>query len=429
MKINVETLAKSEVKLTIELDAKAMEAFAKQAAKELQDQVKVDGFRAGHIPLDVLKNKVGEQAFLSAVVDLAISKSYEDAIKKEKILPVAYPKINVLEQDPLKYEATVAVVPEVEIKKDFDKLTVKAEKIEVKAKEIDEVLENLGKQMQKWEDVDRAAKKGDRVEIDFDGFDEGGAALDGTSSKNHPLVLGSNSFIPGFEDEVIGLKKEDKKEFQITFPKGYHAKPFQNKKVTFKIRVGRIEEAVEQKLDDDFAKELTGGKHTELKSLREEIKEELTHKKEDEAQGKLETEFLEKLVDYVKADVPQALIDREKAFLLKRLEEDLKRQNMTLEQYKGQLKDKEKKDLDKELEEQAHKQILIRLGLEKVYEMEKIEVKDSDIQAEVDHMLSHYPPAYHDQVKENFKKGGQAWDQLANRVQLSLLVKKHTKTK
>ncbi|MBU0981218.1 trigger factor [Patescibacteria group bacterium] len=426
MKVQKEILPKSEVKLTVEIDEKGLEEYKKKAVEALQNEVKVDGFRKGKIPMDVLIAKVGEQAFMSTVIDFALQETYEKAVHKEKIHPVAYPKINIVSDKPLKYEATVAVLPEVELKKGYEKIKIEKPKLEVKEEEIKDVLENLKTRSKKWKDVEREAKKGDRVEVDFDGFDTEGVPLEGTSSKNHPVVLGENTLIPGFEEEIVGMKKEEEKDFNITFPSDYHAKHFQSKKVKFKVKLNRIEEGEEHKIDDEFAAELTGGKHKDLKSLKEEIKEELTHQKEHDVTTKAENDFLEKLVDFVKVDLPEALVDREKEYLKKRIESDLEKRGINWDDYEKMMAEK-KKDLNKEMAEQAKKQILIRLGLEKIYEEEKVEVSKDDIEGEIKHMLSHYPKEYEPVVREQYKEGTEGRYQLETGLKLKKLVKKFTK--
>jgi len=250
--------------------------------------------------------------------------------------------------------------------------------------------------------------------------------LDGTASKNHPVILGSNSLIPGFEDEVIGMKKGEEKDFNITFPKDYHSKVFRSKKVKFHVKLNRIEESEETKLDDDFAKELTAGKHKTLKSLKEEIKEELKHQKEHDEEARLENEFLDELSKLIKAEVPEELLKRERDFLKGRIEKDLEQKGMNWDQYKEMMKGK-KKDIEKEVASQAEKQVLIRLGLEKLYIDEKIEVSEKEVETEIGHMLGHYPAEYADKVRENYKEGSQARDQIKNGIMLKKLVKKHTK--
>jgi trigger factor len=422
MKITVEELKGSEVKLTVELTEKQMEEFGKKAVEALQGQVKIDGFRKGSIPLEILKKHVGEQAFLSQTLDAAVTDSYEDAVSEKKLRPVAYPKINILEQSPLKYEATIPVVPTMKWKKDIKKLSIKPEKIEVKKEEIEEVHSNLKTRSTKWEDVDRVAKTGDRVEIDFDGFDKkDDKPLDGTSSKNHPLILGSNSFIPGFEEEVVGMKKDEEKDFDITFPKDYQAEHFQGKKVRFHVKALRIEEPKEPKLDDEFAKEVTAGNRKTMKELDEEITEELLKKKEKEEISRQEGAFIKELPAYVDAEIPQVLVDREIDFMIERIKEDLKKQKRSWEDYEAEMK-KDGKEIRKELEKPAKEQVLIRLALETLHADNKTEVTDKEVETEIEDMIAFYPPHFAPMVKQRYEDP-QTRDFLKNQIMLRKLVK------
>ena len=200
---------------------------------------------------------------------------------------------------------------------------------------MDEVLQNLLKKGRKWHDADRAVQKNDRVEIDFDGKDMQGVPLDGTSSKNHPVIIGENYFIPGFEEELIGLKKDDEKDFEITFPKDYHSKNFQDKKVKFHVKLNRVEESETQELNDAFAEELTDGKHKTLADLKVEIKTELGHQKEHDAEIQLENDVIEKLSEYFEAEVPDSMVEREIDLLLERLKSEVTKTGMKWEDYES----------------------------------------------------------------------------------------------
>jgi len=425
MDIQVEKLKGAEVKITVSLSEEEMGPHKAKAAEELQGQVKIDGFREGHIPMEVLIKHVGKDAFMSRVLDVAIGESYEKAIRDNDLMPVDYPKLNVVTHEPLKYEATVPLLPEVEWKKDLSKLKVKKKELKVEDKEVDEVLSNLQNRSTSWADVERAAKMEDRVELDFDGFDEGGAPLDGTSSKNHPVVLGSNSLIPGFEEEVVGMKKDEEKEFDIVFPEDYHSEKFQKKKVKFKIKLNRIEESTKPELSDDFANEITGGHRKTMKELKEEIVEELHKQKERQEELQLETDFIKELPKYAKADISQTLIDREVDFMKERMKQDLQKQGKSWEDYEKEMEEK-KKDIKAELEKPAKDQVLIRLALEAAYKEEKIEVKDEEIKAEIEEMILRYPPQFVEMARQRFVENGEEWTKVFNQLRLRKLVANHT---
>ena len=426
MKVTLETLKNSEVKLTVELTAKQMEDYGHRAAEELQNQVKVDGFRPGKVPFELLKQKVGEQAFMSQVLDIAISDTYELAVTQNEVRPVAYPKITVKKHEPLEYEAIVAVLPAVSWSKDIKKLSVSKKTPKVEAKEIEEVLTNLKTRSTKWNDVERKAKKGDRVEVDFDGHDLEGNALPGTSSKNHPVVLGEGSLIPGFEDELIGMEKDQEKTFEITFPKDYHSEDFKAKKVKFTVTLRRIEEAEEPKMDDAFAAEITGGNRKTMDELKEEIKEELGKQKEKEEEARLENEFLKELATFVKADLPEVLIEREMELMQNRIKQDLEKRKQNWEDYLAEL-EKEGKDIKKELHKPATEQLLIRLGLEELYKEQPVDISTEELEAGIRDMIAFYPPHFAPMVEERYKEGSQDREMLKNQLRLRKLVAKHTK--
>lgn len=424
MKATIENLKKSEVKITVEVSEKTLLTYKSEAAKLLQDQVKIDGFRPGHIPLDVLEKHVGEKSFKANMMEIALSDTYEKAIKENNIKPVSYPKVNVVSEDPFKYEAIVSVFPEVTIKSGYEKIKVAPKKQEVTEAEMEEVLQNLIKRGRKWHDVERLVQKNDRVEIDFDGKDMQGVPLDGTSSKNHPVIIGENYFIPGFEEELIGLKKDEEKDFEITFPKDYHSKSFQEKKVKFHVKINRIEESETQELNDAFAEELTEGKHKTLADLKKEIKTELGHQKEHDGEIQLENDVIEKLSEYFEAEVPDAMVEREIDLLLERLKSEVTKTGMKWEDYEA-LKQQDGKDIRAEFRVQAEKQVLIRLGIEKLYEMEKIEVTDDDVKEEIAHQMGHYPKDYAEKMKDYYAPGTRQLEQLRNQLMLKNLIKKH----
>ncbi|MFA5793287.1 MAG: trigger factor [Candidatus Gracilibacteria bacterium] len=426
MDINLEKLEKSEVKLLIKLSAEEMEGYRKTSAEELQDKVNVPGFRKGHIPYEVLIEHIGEQAFLGQVLDIAIGDAYSKAVKEKDLHPVDYPRVNILTHDPLEFEATIPLMPEVKFKKDVKTITVVRQKPAVDEKDVKTVITNFLERFKKWTDVDRPAKKGDRVELDFEGFDETGVPLEGTASKNHPVILGSNSLIPGFEDEVAGMKKDEEKDFNIVFPKDYHSKPFQNKKVKFHIKLNRIEEGSEREASDEFAKEISGDQNKTMKDLEKEIEAELMHQKEHDEMARLENEFLKELIAHTEAEVPDSLIEREIDFLVNKLKEDLEKHKKTLEEYEEELK-KEGKNLRDELKKPAFEQVLMRLGIEKLYELENPEVLEEEIEEEINHVLGHYPEQYKEVAKKNYEEGSEGRAYVKNNLRLKKIVKAHTK--
>ncbi len=412
--------------MIVTLTAEEMAPYRAKAVAELQDKVKVAGFRPGKVPEDVLIEHISEQAFTGHMLDIALSESYEAALRQEKIRAVAYPKIQILEHDPLKYEALIPVLPEIKFKKEAAEVTVSRQKPEVKDEEIHEVLQNFVKRTVEWKDTESTAKLGHRVEVDFDGQDMEGVPLDGTSSKNHPVILGEGSLIPGFEDELVGMKKDEEKDFEIVFPKDYHSKQYQSKKVKFHVRIGRIEEGTAQELNDALAQKVSGDEKKTLPLLKEEIRHELHTQKEYEEDVRLENEFLKELLAVVEAEVPDALVEKEIDFLIERLKEDLKRRKQTWEDYEAEM-EKEGKDIRKELHKPAVEQVLIRLGLERLFELENPEISEEDIESEIERLLGRYPEEFRAMLKGRYAEGTNEREMIRSGVRLRKIVKAHTK--
>lgn len=373
-------LENREVQLTIKLDAGSTKKYREQAAKRLGQHVKVKGFRPGKAPVETVAQTVGEGLFMQEVLDLAIPQAYFESIKKEKLEPVARPKVEVKGMEPIEFVATVALMPEVKLKK-LDKLKIKRESIKVEKEELEGTIYEFQKYLSTYKDVDREAKKGDRVEIDFEGFDEDSKPLDNTKSKNHPLIIGDNTFVPGFEDNLIGMKIGDKKEFQVTFPKDYHRDDFQNKKVTFKVELKRLEEMELAKIDKEFSKKIL---HKELdeKEFRAEIEADIKRQKEVKEDQRQQGELFEKFLDHADLKMSDLLIEEEIDHLLHQQKHELEHRGIKWEDFMAMYQEKGK-DIRAERREEAEKRVKVRFIIREVIQAEKLEVTDADMKAEL----------------------------------------------
>ena len=416
MKVTVSKPEKSEVTITIEAEESDLKKFLERAAAELASQVKIDGFRKGKIPKDVLEKHIGAETIRAHALELALPELYADAVMKEKIQVVARPEIKVTKDKPFTFEAVVAVLPEVQIS-GHNKIKVKKEKIEITDKDVEEMVDYFRKQRSSHTKVERAAKMGDKVEIDFAGFDpKGDVPLDGTASKNHPVVLGDKMLIPGFEEHVVGMKEGDEKEFELTFPKDYHSKKFKGKKVKFKIKLHKVEEVKLPEVTKEWIKEITGKDLTPEK-FREDVKESLQKDRETQARTSRENKFFEELLKLAKVDIPKALIDEEIDFILDRTKMDLESKGLEWEQYEKYLTE-QKRDIRDEKRDQAEKQVKLRITLAHLYKAEEIEADDKDVEARLKEQLIRYPRSEQEKIKENYKKGTQGFAQIQNSILL-----------
>lgn len=329
MPITKKNLTPTTVKLTIVAEPAILNEAKAHVLKDLAKDVKLQGFRAGKAPLSVIEKNVDQSLLQSQFLDHALNQLYINAISDEKLRPVAQPKVSVTKFVPfttLEVEMELEVVGAIKLP-DYKAFRLAPKPVKVEAKAVDEVMTNLRSRAADTKDVDRPAKNGDQVIIDFAGTDaDTGAAINGADGKDYPLVLGSNSFIPGFEPNLIGMKAGADKTFEITFPKDYGVATLQNRHVRFAVTVHKVQAVSEPTIDDAFAASV--GPFKTVAELKADIKAQLQTEREQEARRQYESELLEALAKKAKVDIPKALIDEE----VDRHEAD-ERQNLT---YRGQ---------------------------------------------------------------------------------------------
>lgn len=329
MQVHKTQLTPTTIKLTIEADQETLEAVRSQVLTRLARTVNMQGFRKGHAPLAMVEKNVDQQAYQSEFLDAALNRMYSDALVEQKIRPVAQPKVDLKKFVPfttLEFEAEVEAIGDVKLP-DYTKIKLAKKPVEVDAKDIDAVLKNLQIRMAEKKEVDRKAKDGDEVWIDFEGRDaKTGEALKGGDGKDYPLLLGSNTFIPGFEPNLVGLKAGEEKEFTLDFPKDYGVAALQGKKVTFKAKVTKVNEVSQPKVDDEFAAK--AGPFKSAAELKSDIKKQITAEREQQNDREYESDLLSKITEQAEVAVPAALVEEE----LTRLERE-ERQNVA---YRGQ---------------------------------------------------------------------------------------------
>jgi trigger factor len=422
MNVTVSSLPKSEVKITVELTEEQMHKYLEKAAKQISQMVKIPGFRPGHAPMDVLKKHVREEAFDGHLVDIAVPETYGEAVQKEQVKAISRPKITVLQQSPLKYEAVVAVYPVVTVS-GYEKAKIEKKEAKVEPKEIEDVLAEIQKHRATSKDVERAAQKSDKVEIDFQGFDEGGALLENTDSKNHPLVIGEGSLVPGFEDSLIGMNKGETKEFTVTFPKDYFHKPFQGKNVKFKATMNRVQEPILPEWTPEFIKQVVGEDKT-LDEVKETIQKNLQEEKNHSETVRRENKFLEQIVESTKVEVPDTLVEEEIDGMIDEFKNELEGKGITMEQFLAQTQ-KEIKDLREERRKEATKRLTLRFGLQQIFEQDKIEVTPDDIAKEMDHVISLYPANEQAKMRKEYVEGSYLMRRLENKLKMDKLFEKY----
>lgn len=419
MEYQLKKLPKSEVELEITISDEKLENYRKLACDEISKDIKIKGFRPGKVPMHILEQYVEKSLIDAHAYDLAIRKAYPEAAQKEKLQVMSPPQIDVKETKPLKFTAKVAVVPEFELP-DYNSIKVKKEETKVSDKEVEEVVNDIMKYWTTHKEVDRAAKKGDRVEVDFEGFDENGP-VENTKSKHHPVIIGENTLIPGFEDELIGMKKGEEKDFEITFPKDYHKKDFQNKKMKFHVLVHMVEEPTKPELNEEMVKKISPTATT-ADDLKKEIHENIKNRKETENRKKQEDQYIEELLKKSKVELSEMAIEDEAQQILEEMKENIAQKKQDFQKVLEKANTDEKQLKDK-YKTEAERRLKLRLLIPEIIKKEKIEVTDHELKDELEKIKSNYPDTQHQEIENEFNTG-QLRLQLANKIIFEKLFEK-----
>lgn len=376
--------------ISIKIEGKEWaEALDKVFAKK-QKTAKVDGFRPGKVPRNIYEKHYGKESLYLDAADLVLQNAYLKAIKDSDLVPVAEPTVDLKGIDDKKVEFVFKIVtaPEVTIKK-YKGLNIKPDKVEVTDEEInDEVAHLLEKYTELIVKENGTVENGNVAIIDFEGFKDG-VAFDGGKGENYSLEIGSNTFIPGFEEQIIGMKQGEEKDLNLTFPEDYGAKDLAGKDVVFKVKVNEIKEKEQRKLDKDFFEDLAMDGINSEASLRKEIKTSLETQKQAATENKYLEDLLEAIGKNVEVDIPQQMVDDETNRLLGRFEEQLKMQGISLDLYYNITKTKEE-DLRTQLEKEAYNNVLYRLMLEEIMKKENIEVTKEESDKKLEELAKEY---------------------------------------
>lgn len=386
---NTEKQEHSVVALTIEITKAEFEAAKDKAFKKTGKNITVPGFRKGHAPRKMIEKLYGEGVFFEEAFNIIYPDAMEMAVEKSGIKPVGRADVDLgdpAEEGGLTIIAKVPVEPEVELG-EYKGVEVEKETVKVPAADVKAELNRLAQRNARTETVDRKAKKNDTVDIDFEGFVDG-VAFEGGKAEHHALTLGSGTFIPGFEDQLIGCKAGDEKDVVVTFPEEYHAKELAGKEAVFKCKVHKVEETILPEIDDEFAKDVSDTCET-LDDLKKEISERLKKERQEAAAHAFEEKVLDAVIEDMKADIPQAMIESQIDSIVQDFSYRLQMQGMQLDQYL-KMSGTEMGAFRAMFREQAEHQVKSRLVLEKVAELENIAVSDTELEEEYAKMAEQY---------------------------------------
>ena len=375
----IEWINDSTVKAEVSADEAVLSKIKQKTLKALQPSVTAPGFRKGKVPLSKVEAQVDEAMFKSQFLDEALNELFVGVITENKLRPVGQPQVEIKKFVPfttLEFTVTVDVVGKIKLG-DYKKFKLKPEAIKVTKKDIDDVIATLQKRMADKKEVKRAAKDGDEVVIDFSGKDAKGEDVAGATGKDYPLALGSNTFIPGFEPAIVGMKPGDTKDFDVTFPTDYAHKPLANKKVTFTVTLNAVKEVVEPEVTDKFAKD--AGPFESVEQLRGDIEKQISEQKAQDADGVFKDKLLQKLVESSTIPVPESLLNDQTRVQLDEFKQNLTYRGMTIEDYLEQSKQTEEEFVASELKPQAERKVKVGLALSEVASQENLTVSEEEV--------------------------------------------------
>lgn len=381
MKIKSKKLSDSRVEITVTLDAKDLEPARKKALEKLAKDIKVEGFRKGKVPVEVAEKFIPENDLNTETIDTAVRTTVIEAFKQAEKSPLVIPSVNVQKYVPgemAEYTATADIIPDIKLG-DYKKLGVKMPETKVTEKEVTEILNNLAKSFAEKKVTKNAAKLGDEVIIDFVGKKDG-EPFPGGSAKDYKLELGSQSFIPGFEDGIVGHSSGDKFDLKLTFPKDYGVKDLAGAKTVFEILLKQVNEITPAKVDDEMAKKC--GPFKTLKELKDDIKKNLAAQSAHQQEEKFKDELIKALVKASKIPAPEILIDDQMRFIRDDMERNAASQGVSFEDALKQA-GKTIEEWEKEARKVAEERVKASLALQTLAVEQKITVADDIVNAKI----------------------------------------------
>ena len=381
-----EKLEKSRVALTIEASAEEFEAAVNKAYLKMRGKINVPGFRVGKAPRKIIEKMYGEEVFYEEAVNIILPDAYEDAVKEQKLDVVGYPEVELesCTKDGVVFKCTVAVYPEVKLGQ-YKGLEAPKAEVKVAAADVNARLKEMADRNSRLVSVERAVKKGDTADIDFEGFDNG-VAFDGGKGENFDLEIGSGSFVPGFEEQLIGMKAGEEKDIDITFPENY-APELAGKPVVFHVKVNEVKVKEVPAVDDEFAKDVS--EFDTLKELKADIKKKMTAERTEAAQRAFEDVLMAKVAEGAEAEIPHEMVELQAERMMEQFKQQLAAQGIPFDQYLKMTGTTEA-DFRKQADGPAAEQVKMDLAVEAIIKAEGLEATDEDVENELKNMAEKY---------------------------------------
>ena len=381
-----EKLEKSRVALTIETSAEEFEAAVNKAYLKMRGKINVPGFRVGKAPRKIIEKMYGAEVFYEEAVNIILPDAYEAAVKEQELDVVGYPEVELesCTKDGVVFKCTVAVYPEVKLGQ-YKGLEAPKAEVKVVAADVNARLKEMADRNSRLVSVERAVKKGDTADIDFEGFDNG-VAFDGGKGENFDLEIGSGSFVPGFEEQLIGMKAGEEKDIDITFPENYTPE-LAGKPVVFHVKVNEVKVKEVPALDDEFAKDVS--EFDTLKELKADIKKKLTAERTESAQRAFEDVLMAKVAEGVEADVPHEMVELQAEQMTEGFKQQLASQGIPFDQYLKMTNTTEA-DFKSQAYGPAEQQVKMNLAVSAIVKAENLEATDDEVEAEMKKVADRY---------------------------------------
>ena len=381
-----EKLDKSRVALTIETGAEEFEAAVNKAYLKMRGKINVPGFRVGKAPRKIIEKMYGAEVFYEEAVNIILPDAYEAAVKEQELEVVGYPQVELesCTKDGVVFKCTVAVYPEVKLGQ-YKGLEAPKAEVKVAAADVNARLKEMADRNSRLVSVDRAVKKGDTADIDFEGFDNG-VAFDGGKGENFDLEIGSGSFVPGFEDQLIGMKAGEEKDIDITFPENYTPE-LAGKPVVFHVKVNEVKVKEVPAIDDEFAKDVS--EFDTLKDLKADIKKKMTAERTEAAQRAFEDVLMAKVAEGVEAEIPQEMVELQAEKMMEQFKQQLAAQGIPFDQYLKMTGTTEA-DFRQQAQGPAAEQVKMDLAVEAIIKAEGLEATDEDVESEMKNVAEKY---------------------------------------
>ena len=381
---------KNVFEVSVEFTKEEFENAIDKAFDKKKADIKLDGFRKGKVPKDLYIKKAGKESLYMDALDILLPEAYDRVFKDGKYQPIIDPKVDLkkIDENGVELLFTITTMPEVKISK-YTGLNVKKADVKVTKKEVEEEINKL---LEKYSELEikenGTVENKDIAVIDFEGFKDG-VAFEGGKGENYSLEIGSNTFIPGFEDQLIGMKTGEEKEIEVTFPEDYQAEELKGAKATFKVKVNEIKTKVQRELDEELFEDLAMEGVNSKETLEEEIKANLKAHKEMDAENAFVDEMLKAVAKNTKVDIPEELIQDEITHMIQRFEQQIKMQGLSLEVYYEITRSKEE-DLREQMKEEATNHILYRFILDTIRDKENITVEEKEVEEEFEKLATQY---------------------------------------